>query len=52
MLDTGGFDTVNATTGGGGDNPTGGNTPGNRNESLQWRLIGTTGRENPGWHRT
>ena len=48
VLDTGGFDTVNSNPCVGGNNVTGGNTPGACNESLQWRLIGTTGVENPG----
>jgi hypothetical protein len=48
VLDTGGYDTVNSNPCVGGNNPTGGNTPGNCNESLQWRDIGTTGIENPG----
>jgi hypothetical protein len=48
VLDTGGFDTLNSNPCVGGNNPAGGNTPGNCNESLQWRDIGTTGIENPG----
>lgn len=48
VLDTGGFDTVNSNPCVGGNNVTGGNTPGACNESLQWRLIGTTGVDNPG----
>lgn len=46
VLDTGGFDLVNANPCPGGNNAN--NTPGNCNESLQWRLIGTTGISNPG----
>lgn len=46
VLDTGGYDTVNSNPCVGGNND--GNTPGNCNESLQWRLIGTTGVGNPG----
>jgi PEP-CTERM motif len=48
VLDTGGFDTVGSNPCVGGNNVTGGNTPGACNESLQWRLIGTTGVQNPG----
>lgn len=48
VLDTGGYDSVNSSPCIGGNNVTGGNVPGNCNESLQWRLIGTTGVENPG----
>ena len=48
VLDTGGFDSVNSNPCVGGNNPAGGNLPGGCNESLQWRLIGTTGIENPG----
>lgn len=48
ILDTGGYDSVNSNPCIGGNNVAGGNTPGNCNESLQWRLIGTTGVENPG----
>jgi hypothetical protein len=43
VLDTGGFDFVNANP-----CPVVGDTPGNCNESLQWRLAGTTGIGNPG----
>jgi hypothetical protein len=43
VLDTGGFDFVNANP-----CPVAGDSPGACNESLQWRLIGTTGIENPG----
>jgi hypothetical protein len=43
VLDTGGFDFVNANPCG---NPN--DRPGACNESLQWRLIGTTGIGNPG----
>jgi hypothetical protein len=46
VLDTGGFDLVNANPCPGGNNAN--NQPGNCNESLQWREIGTTGIENPG----
>jgi hypothetical protein len=46
VLDTGGFDLVSASPCPGGNNAN--NTPGNCNESLQWRLIGTTGISNPG----
>lgn len=42
VLDTGGFDFVNAAP-----CPVAGDVPGACNESLQWRLIGTTGIENP-----
>jgi hypothetical protein len=48
VLNTGGFDLVNGIGGvcpGGNIN---GNFPGNCNESLQWRDIGTTGIGNPG----
>jgi PEP-CTERM motif-containing protein len=48
VLDTGGYDSVNSSPCIGGNNISGGNTPGNCNESLQWRLIGTTGVQNPG----
>jgi hypothetical protein len=48
VLDTGGYDSVNSNPCIGGNNATGGNVPGNCNESLQWRLIGTTGVGNPG----
>ncbi len=48
VLDTGGYDSVNSNPCIGGNNVEGGNVPGNCNESLQWRLIGTTGVENPG----
>lgn len=43
VLDTGGFDFVNANP-----CPVSGDVPGACNESLQWRLIGTTGIEDPG----
>lgn len=43
VLDTGGYDFVNANP-----CPVAGNIPGSCNESLQWRLIGTTGVQNPG----
>jgi hypothetical protein len=43
VLDTGGFDLVNANP-----CPDGVNSPGSCNESLQWRLIGTSGIEAPG----
>jgi hypothetical protein len=43
VLNTGGFDFVNANP-----CPVAGDSPGNCNESLQWRLIGTTGIEDPG----
>jgi len=43
VLDTGGFDFVNANP-----CPVPGDVPGACNESLQWRLIGTTGISNPG----
>src|SRR2546421_892049 len=43
VLDTGGFDLVNASP-----CPNTADSPGNCNESLQWRLIGTTGIGNPG----
>lgn len=43
VLDTGGFDFVNANP-----CPVRGDVPGACNESLQWRLIGTTGITNPG----
>ena len=43
VLDTGGFDFVNANP-----CPVAGDSPGACNESLQWRLIGTTGIQNPG----
>ena len=43
VLDTGGFDFVNANP-----CPVVGDVPGACNESLQWRLIGTTGIQNPG----
>lgn len=48
VLDTGGFDSLASNPCIGGNNVTGGNTPGSCNESLQWRLIGTTGVQNPG----
>ena len=47
VLDTGGYDSVNSNPCIGGNNNSG-NTPGSCNESLQWRLIGTTGVDNPG----
>ncbi len=47
VLDTGGYDSVNSNPCIGGNNGSG-NFPGNCNESLQWRLIGTSGVENPG----
>jgi len=47
VLDTGGYDSVNSNPCVGGNNSSTGNTPGNCNESLQWRLIGTTGVDNP-----
>jgi len=43
VLDTGGFDLVNASP-----CPGQPNTSGNCNESLRWRLIGTSGISNPG----
>ena len=43
VLDTGGFDFVNANP-----CPVAGDSPGACNESLQWRLIGTTGIQDPG----
>jgi PEP-CTERM motif len=43
VLDTGGFDFVNANP-----CPVAGDRPGACNESLQWRLIGTTGIQDPG----
>ena len=43
VLDTGGFDLVNASP---CPNPV--DSPGACNESLQWRLIGTSGIGNPG----
>ena len=43
VLDTGGFDFVNANP-----CPVAGDAPGGCNESLQWRLIGTTGIQDPG----
>jgi len=43
VLDTGGFDFVNANR-----CPNPAESSGNCNESLQWRLIGTTGVDNPG----
>jgi hypothetical protein len=46
VLDTGGYDSVASNPCIGGNNVN--NTPGGCNESLQWRLIGTTGVENPG----
>jgi hypothetical protein len=46
VLDTGGYDSVASSPCIGGNNAN--NPPGNCNESLQWRLIGTTGVENPG----
>jgi hypothetical protein len=46
VLDTGGYDSVNSNPCIGGNNAN--NRPGNCNESLQWRLIGTTGVGNPG----
>ncbi|MHB8481142.1 MAG: PEP-CTERM sorting domain-containing protein [Nitrospiria bacterium] len=46
VLDTGGFDSVNSSPCVGGNNKD--NNPGSCNESLQWRLIGTTGVDNPG----
>lgn len=46
VLDTGGYDSVNSNPCIGGNNAN--NTPGACNESLQWRLIGTTGVDNPG----
>jgi hypothetical protein len=46
VLDTGGFDLLNASPCPGGNNAN--NQPGNCNESLQWREIGTTGITNPG----
>jgi hypothetical protein len=50
VLNTGGFDTLNGFNGSciGGNNVAGGNVPGNCNESLQWRDIGTSGFTNPG----
>ena len=45
VLDTGGFDFVNANP-----CPVAGDSPGACNESLQWRLIGTTGIQDPGGH--
>jgi hypothetical protein len=48
VLDTGGFDSLASNPCIGGNNVAGGNTPGSCNESLQWRLIGTTGVQNPG----
>jgi hypothetical protein len=48
VIDTGGYDTVNSNPCVGGNNTTTSNTPGNCNESLQWRLVGTTGIDNPG----
>ena len=45
VLDTGGFDFVNANP-----CPVAGDVPGACNESLQWRLIGTTGINDPGGH--
>ena len=46
VLNTGGFDEVNGFNGVCINQPT--DTPGNCNESLQWRDIGTTGFTNPG----
>jgi hypothetical protein len=46
VLDTGGYDSVNSNPCIGGNNVN--NAPGGCNESLQWRLIGTTGVDNPG----
>jgi hypothetical protein len=46
VLDTGGYDSVASNPCIGGNNAN--NPPGNCNESLQWRLIGTTGVDNPG----
>lgn len=46
VLNTGGFDLVNANPCPGGNNAN--NQPGGCNESLQWRAIGTTGIGNPG----
>lgn len=43
VLDTGGYDFVNANP-----CPVAGDPSGSCNESLQWRLIGTTGVQNPG----
>jgi len=43
VLDTGGFDFVNSNP-----CPVAGDSPGSCNESLQWRLIGTTGINDPG----
>jgi hypothetical protein len=43
VLDTGGFDFVNSNP-----CPVPGDSPGSCNESLQWRLAGTTGIGNPG----
>ena len=43
VLDTGGYDFVNSNP-----CPVAGDTPGFCNESLQWRLIGTTGVNDPG----
>ncbi|MCU6432601.1 lamin tail domain-containing protein [Undibacterium sp. Jales W-56] len=43
VLDTGGYDFVNSNP-----CPVPGDRPGACNESLQWRLIGTTGIQNPG----
>lgn len=50
VLNTGGIDLVNGVDGvcPGPNNAAGGNKPGNCNESLQWRLIGTSGIANPG----
>jgi hypothetical protein len=48
VLDTGGFDSLQSNPCIGGNNVAGGNLPGACNESLQWRLIGTTGVGNPG----
>jgi hypothetical protein len=45
VLDTGGYDTVNSNPCVGGNNVH--NQPGACNESLQWRLIGTTGVGDP-----
>jgi hypothetical protein len=46
VLDTGGYDIALSTPCVGANN--GGVTAPNCNESLQWRLIGTTGLDNPG----
>lgn len=48
VLDTGGYESVSSNPCIGGNNVSGGITPGTCNESLQWRLVGTSGLGDPG----